>query len=214
MAFPKLSTSQTLSVNRSADLRQSQTPRSGHIVASLLIDIVWIFAAAAIAYGISSAIGLASDLGIGSDLSVKTIQWVSAFSVLASALIFTLQDLLCLFSHQRCLPLEYSSAKASSIYWQRLQITLLTVSFCLILILIGIAFPGMVLVSQLFIAAVFALTILAVRKSIPVAKAGIITSFGIFIATVITIFAMKIMVGSEAKPSSLVYPSAQTERFS
>ncbi|NJL86409.1 MAG: hypothetical protein HC886_11195 [Leptolyngbyaceae cyanobacterium SM1_1_3] len=42
MAFPKLSTSQTLSVNRSADLRQSQTPRSGHIVASLLIDIVWI----------------------------------------------------------------------------------------------------------------------------------------------------------------------------
>ncbi|NJL86410.1 MAG: hypothetical protein HC886_11200 [Leptolyngbyaceae cyanobacterium SM1_1_3] len=72
--------------------------------------------------------------------------------------------------------MEYSSAKASSIYWQRLQITLLTVSFCLILILIGIAFPGMVLVSQLFIAAVFALTILAVRKSIPVAKAGIITS--------------------------------------
>ncbi|MFE4107645.1 hypothetical protein [Almyronema epifaneia] len=215
MASPKLSTSRVLTADRPLSVAErGRTSRSSRIVASLLLDIAWILAATAIAYGLSSAIALVADLGIGSTLSMASIQWISTFVTLASALLFMFQDLVRLFSRRLYLPLEYSATKASSIYWQRLQVSLLAISFSLILIVVGIAFPRMVLVSRLFIATVFALTILAVRKSIPVAKAGFITSAGIFVATVITIFVVKVTLGSEAKSGSLTYPAPQSERLS
>ncbi|NEQ30894.1 MAG: hypothetical protein F6K04_07815 [Leptolyngbya sp. SIO4C5] len=216
MTSPKVSKSRTLVAHRPAATatRQQGTARGGRIAGSLLLDIAWILATAAIAYGISSVIALVATLGLGSSVSVTALQGISVFALVASAVVFLLQDILRLFSPRLCLPLEYSTAKANSIYWQRLQISLLAVSFSLILITVGVAFPRMVLVSRLFIAAIFALTILAVRKSIPAAKVGFITSVGIFIATVVTIFVVKATVASEAQSNAAPYPSLPAERLS
>ncbi|MDJ0705919.1 MAG: hypothetical protein QNJ46_21840 [Leptolyngbyaceae cyanobacterium MO_188.B28] len=119
--------------------------------------------------------------------STELLQEMAIITTMAGSILFALQDLIRLLDRKLKLPFEFSLNKASSIYWSRTQIYLLAVSFNAILLCLYFSFPSMVLISAVFLAAVFSLAILAIQKSVPSARLGFLSSLFFFAVVIATI---------------------------
>lgn len=169
-------------------------------MANLFVNAAWVLLAVAIMFGMGAAIAAVVQFRQGNAGAMAYLQWLTAFVTISSVAVFAVQDLLKALDTSLWLPFQYSLSKASSIYWQRFQVFLLAIAFDILLISLCSAFPTMSFVSQLFLASVFALTIFAVRKSIPIARFGFLAAIGVFLAAMATIFITLFFVGAPEEP--------------
>lgn len=188
----------SLSAQRSdsaASRRWKAVPQGVRVAANLTVNAAWVLLSIAFVFGLSAAISAAVSFRQGNEGAMAYLQWFTAFVTISSVAIFALQDLLKALDKALWVPFQYSLSKASGIYWQRFQVFLLAIAFDVLLITLCAAFPTMSFVSQLFLASIFALTLFAVRKSIPVARLGLLAAIGVFIAAMSTIFITLFFVG-------------------
>lgn len=196
----------SLGVQRSssaASRRWKATPKRVRVMANLFVNAAWVLLSVVIVFGMSATIAAVVQFRQGNLGAMVYLQWITAFVTISSVVVFALQDLLKAFDKNLWVPFQYSLNKASSIYWQRLQVFLLAIAFDTLLITLCSAFPTMSFVSQLFLASVFAITILAVRKSIPIAKLGLLAAIGVFLAAMATIFITLFFVGTPEEEINL-----------
>jgi hypothetical protein len=136
---------------------------------------------------------------------------VSVLSTVIGWLSFTGWDLYKVAGATQLLPFEYTERVVRHIYIQRLETLGWAVAFNVILLSLCLVLPEVALFSKIFLAAVFALVLLAVRKSIPNQAIAIYSSLGVFLVSLVMIFVGKVMFYQPAveveteNQSSLIY---------
>lgn len=152
-------------------------------LASLAIDGVGLALSVAIAalfnFLYSFAALTMADLE-ASNLIVQAISTITLASVFGW---FLLRDGLATLTGRLSTPLDYPARLTRRLYWSRLQVLLWVVAFNTLLLSIRLIVPQTPFVSQVFLAAVFSLMVLALCKSIPSSK----LAFGLSAASLIVI---------------------------
>ena len=169
----------------------NSAPRCLKIPANIALNFLLIAISALTAYLFCVAfmwvMQPAGELRISDAPPTEILQDIAILTTMSGFILFTLQDLIKLFDRKLKLPFEFSLNKASSIYWNRTQIYLLAASFNAILLCLYLSFPSMALVSAFFLASVFSAAILAIQKSVPIAKIGLLLSLFFFVVVIATI---------------------------
>ena len=200
VAKPDLQTNQSHSQSIAlAHERWDAAPRGLKIIANIAFNFLLIAISGLTAYlfGLAFKWVMQASEGLQISEAIPTVvfQEIAALTLMSGLILFTLQDLIRLFDRKLKLPFEFSLNKASNIYWNRIQISLLAISFNAILLCLYLSFPSMALVSGVFLAAVFSVAILAIRKSAPIPKIGFYLSLFFFVVVIATIPIVKAMYG-------------------
>lgn len=153
---------------------------------SLGVDIFLIFVSLLLGWLFSSAI---SAVDATTDLSRVVLtppKWLIFFSSALPALIYLGADTLTALARPNTLPFARSESQLKAIYARRFHLFLLAFYFTAILVALCWSAGSMLLVSKLFVSAVFAIALYALGQSIPSRRTSFIVSGILFLVVLIT----------------------------
>lgn len=152
-------------------------------LACLAIDGIGLALSAAIAALFNFLYSFSALTAADLEASNPILQVIAIITLTSVFSWFLLRDGFATLTGRLSTPLEYPARLTRRLYWSRLQVWLWVVAFNILLLSIRLIVPQTPLVSQVFLATVFSLMVLALCKSIPSSK----LAFGLSVASLIVI---------------------------
>ncbi len=166
-------------------INQPQSLRMA-IAQSLAVDVFFIFLSLVAGALFSSAVG-AVDVTDFSDVSLlRPPYWLLFAACLLPPTLWLFIDGLSAASNPAVLPFARSRAAMEAIYAKRFHLLLLAFYFTAILVALCWSAFAMLLVSKLFVSAVFAVALYALGQSIPSRRLSFVLSGALFLVVLLT----------------------------
>ncbi|MEL6551998.1 MAG: hypothetical protein AAFQ63_00855 [Cyanobacteria bacterium J06621_11] len=145
------------------------------VVVSLLIGVLF-----------SSAVSAVDVTGVENVSALKPPLWFIFFSCALPAVMWVFVDGLSAISNPAVLPFARSKVAMKALYAKRFHLLLLAFYFTAILVALCWSAFSMLLVSKIFVAAVFAIALYALGQSVPSRRLSFILSGILFIVVLVT----------------------------
>ncbi len=163
------------------------------IVQSLLVDVCLIGVSLLAGLLFSNAVSAIDVSGIDRVGLLKPPQWLIFFACALPAVMCLFTDMLSSISNPAVLPFARSRNAAKALYAKRFHSLLLAFYFTAILVALCWSAFSMLLVSKLFVSAVFAIALYALGQSIPSQRLSFALSGILFIVVLVATQAFIVM---------------------
>lgn len=200
---PRIKQTITVEPAESPSQASAQQQQAGPI--SLLCDAMFLLVAIGFALLLS---GLFSSFWPATvpDAERAIVHFTTSTLLIFGWAAFILLDLSRYLGHPQRLPFAYPHRVTRAIYAQRLEVWLSLLAFNLLLFSLCSVLPGVAIASKLFLAAILALSVFAIRKSIPARRLAVAASVGMFFLAMLLV-----QVGGYLIPAPEEVPDETTE---
>jgi len=163
------------------------------IAQSLMVDICLVVFSLLVGLLFSSAVSAIDVSGIDRVGLLKPPQWLIFFACALPAVMCLFIDTLSSLSNPAVLPFARSRVAAKALYAKRFHSLLLAFYFTAILVALCWSAFSMLLVSKLFVSAVFAVALYALGQSIPSQRLSFVLSGVLFVVVLVATQAFIVM---------------------
>jgi len=153
---------------------------------SLSVDAFAVFVSLLLGVLLSGAVGAVKVTEDIAALPVLPPRWFIFGACVVPALLWVFVDVLSALSNPAVLPFARSRAGVKAVYAKRMHLLLLAFYFTSILVALCWSALPMLLVSKIFVAAVFAIALFALGQSIPSRRLSFIVSGILFLVVLFT----------------------------
>lgn len=194
--YPRYAQAQSAQNPQHADLHRSVS-RQRAIALTLACDAMFLLVAIGVTLIFRAVVVMTWSEGAALGQR-DLVRGIVVVSLMGSWLWFILRDGLRSTHPTKPLPFEYTDRVVRHLYTRRLEWLVWAAAVNVILCSLCAAFPNVPLFSKVFMALVFGLSVLAVRKSIPNVRVAMASAVSVFIAAMILI-----AVGHQFAPEAI-----------
>lgn len=161
---------------------QSSVPKSQAMALTLACDLMFLLVAVGTGL-VFQVVTAMSWPELSNGLEKKFVTWLPIVCLTGAWLWFLCVDGVRGIQTTEFVPFEYTRRVVQHVYLRRLEISLWVIAFSTILLCLCLSLATISLFSKLFLSAVMALVVLAVRKSIPLGRLSFALASGVFLLT-------------------------------
>lgn len=161
---------------------QSSVPKTQAMALTLACDLMFLLVAVGVGLVFQAAAAMGSP-EVGSGFEKAFVAWSPTLCLTGVWLWFLLVDGIRGMHPTQFVPFDYTRRVVQHVYLRRLEISIWIVAFSTILLYLCLSLATIPLFSKLFLSAVMALVVLAVRKSIPLGRLSFAMASGVFLLT-------------------------------